>query len=288
MRSTPFGIKGTFTPFIAYPWDPLDQVLNAFRHQRYFHRTSGASSGRALKVLNAFRHQRYFHHARRLACRTLAGLCSTPFGIKGTFTRWMNSHLRKPTDVLNAFRHQRYFHEYKTVNHVRAERVLNAFRHQRYFHSRQIQATSPVGSRAQRLSASKVLSRASSGRACPPACNQCSTPFGIKGTFTGSRGPAQLRGQVVLNAFRHQRYFHMKRAGILTEGFECSTPFGIKGTFTSLGALNDCITRQCSTPFGIKGTFTRTKGTWAGPGRCAQRLSASKVLSPRSPGSPRL
>ena len=232
---------------------------------------------------------------------------STPFGIKGTFTRWLNSHLRKPTDVLNAFRHQRYFHEYKTVNHVRAERVLNAFRHQRYFHSRQIQATSPVVScaqrlsaskvlspvssfrerkgscsRAQRLSASKVLSRASSGRACPPACNQCSTPFGIKGTFTGSRGPAQLRGQVVLNAFRHQRYFHMKRAGILTEGFECSTPFGIKGTFTSLGALNDCITRQCSTPFGIKGTFTRTKGTWAGPGRCAQRLSASKVLSPRA------
>src|SRR5215213_3696482 len=260
MRSTPFGIKGTFTRCFAYPWDPLDQVLNAFRHQRYFHRTSGASSGRALKVLNAFRHQRYFHHARRLACRPLAGLCSTPFGIKGTFTRWLNSHLRKPTDVLNAFRHQRYFHEYKTVNHVRAERVLNAFRHQRYFHSRQIQATSPVVSCAQRLSASKVLSPVSSFRERKGSCSRaqrlsaskvlsrdmraagagdstpCSTPFGIKGTFTNIR-PSTMFGPNV-----------------------CSTPFGIKGTFTNIRPSTMFGPNVCSTPFGIKGTFTRYAG----------------------------
>src|SRR5581483_3114448 len=158
--------------------------------------------------------------------------------------------------------------------------VLNAFRHQRYFHEQ--------------------------ARDFLTAALECSTPFGIKGTFTRRHGGDHRRQQSVLNAFRHQRYFHAGLGPRLTPPGRCSTPFGIKGTFTHPGLGQQARGLMCSTPFGIKGTFTRPtaiirappvnlcstpfgiKGTFTRLGVYltvtstvrAQRLSASKVLSP--------
>src|SRR6185503_12638640 len=107
-------------------------VLNAFRHQRYFHEYFWYSQQCPLIVLNAFRHQRYFHVWGGDAQPQGLG-CSTPFGIKGTFTYQGPARKQKLSEVLNAFRHQRYFHAIARLLH--------------FFHSC-----------AQRLSASKVLS----------------------------------------------------------------------------------------------------------------------------------
>ncbi len=225
-------------------------MLNAFRHQRYFHpirvgrsmlelsaqRLSASKvlslnrfdhERRSCRVLNAFRHQRYFH-AMSSRRQFRFSLCSTPFGIKGTFTRYRKGRV------------------------------------------------APLHC-AQRLSASKVLSlkNALSDFA---RRRKCSTPFGIKGTFTYSRGKRQFP-YFVLNAFRHQRYFHHVPFAPDRAHKLCSTPFGIKGTFTShpvasterdaraqrLSASKVLSHREvftqtqpawCSTPFGIKGTFT--------------------------------
>ena len=158
-------------------------VLNAFRHQRSFHLDPQPLVMPRLFVLNAFRHQRSFHPRR-------AGRASDA------------------VRVLNAFRHQRSFHENRPAPYRRRLAVLNAFRHQRSFHTR-----------------------------CPPLasrCAVCSTPFGIKGVSTAGldiwrplapngaqrlsaskefprpQKPSPGKTWAVLNAFRHQRSFHIQ------------------------------------------------------------------------------
>src|SRR6185503_4210414 len=73
-------------------------VLNAFRHQRYFHtcdEQERRDSHGFTHVLNAFRHQRYFHK-ETLTAYAAKHKCSTPFGIKGTFTAMRSTHLLHP------------------------------------------------------------------------------------------------------------------------------------------------------------------------------------------------
>ncbi len=109
--------------------------------------------------------------------------------------------------------------------------MLNAFRHQRFFHLRLAPSDAPDFAR-------------------------CSTPFGIKGSFTaGSRTACALRAPV-LNAFRHQRFFHDWIQSHCTASSKCSTPFGIKGSFTASMGQAMIEVLLCSTPFGIKGSFT--------------------------------
>ena len=64
-------------------------VLNAFRHHRYFHTLHLLCLLRGVAVLNAFRHHRYFH-IRISSFIPVSSMCSTPFGITGTFT-WTKS-----------------------------------------------------------------------------------------------------------------------------------------------------------------------------------------------------
>ncbi len=162
-------------------------MLNAFRHQRFFHafefifpydpplicaQRLSASKVLSLErigarnlsygvVLNAFRHQRFFHAVFDVVVDNEVLLCSTPFGIKGSFTVKKEGSFDYCLLVLNAFRHQRFFHELVVT-------IMNG-----------------VQDGAQRLSASKVLSRV-------------------------ALGPLRQRPfRLVLNAFRHQRFFHL-------------------------------------------------------------------------------
>ena len=263
--STPFGINGIFTRSPARPPKrrgrcaqrlsasmesslyrrsrPLRRsaVLNAFRHQRNLHVARTANAFTAASVLNAFRHQ-WNLHASGGACvsRHSSFVCSTPFGINGIFTRHMAGEvhaLRRRAQRLSASK------ESSPVQ------LWNE--------------SSLAYCSAQRLSASKESSRSHSAASSSSPALLCSTPFGIKGIFTGAEPHSVL---VIVHA--------------------CSTPFGINGIFTALQVVADgTLTRSaqrlsasmessrtpqqerelddraCSTPFGIKGIFTRARAT---------------------------
>src|SRR5205085_8206394 len=130
------------------------------------HRQRLVFLGDQVRVLNALRHQRYFHtsassetpNSRRCAQRLAA------------------------SKVLSPARRWRF---------TKVAQVLNALRHQRYFHRRRA-ASRTTRSSAQRLAASKVLSHGAL-RNLSHGRQGCSTPCGIKGTFTFSPaiGPAR-------------------------------------------------------------------------------------------------
>ena len=84
---------------------------------------------------------------------------------------------------------------------------------------------------AQRLTASKEPTR-SSGWAGAGVLGWCSTPNGIKGTYTDFL------------------------AVVVDECVLCSTPNGIKGTYTYWLRYERPVVFECSTPNGIKGTYT--------------------------------
>jgi len=114
--STPYGIKG-FCTRTAFELSFAVRVLNALRHQRFLHIPVCLLSPRLRRVLNALRHQRFLHtvkvqqdgingasvlnalrHQRFLHPVTgtlsdLAGQCSTPYGIKGFCTYWIQRGL---------------------------------------------------------------------------------------------------------------------------------------------------------------------------------------------------
>ena len=132
--------------------------------------------------------------------------CSTPVGIKGTFTPATQPHCPQfvrcstPVGIKGTF----------TIRNTALTPkwgVLNACRHQRNIHARVIAVHSLQDTRAQRLSASKEHSHRY--RATTNPAWECSTPVGIKGTFTQRIDLYQYAGQ------------------------RCSTPVGIKGTFTN-------------------------------------------------------
>ncbi len=107
---------------------------------------------------------------------------------------------------------------------------------------------------AQRLSASKVLSL--SIRSQVPSlfiCAQRLSASKVLSLWPVGRNPVLSK---VLNAFRHQRFFHSRSNTSPQLQVQCSTPFGIKGSFTELGGFVRPSSCSCSTPFGIKGSFT--------------------------------
>src|SRR6185503_4210412 len=112
-------------------------VLNAFRHQRYFHSRRSLCHAQDRRVLNAFRHQRYFHIATWLRHFMVVVLCSTPFGIKGTFTPVMNRSGATHTVLLTC----------STPFGIKGT------------FTKKLSRPMPQSTSAQRLSASKVLSQ---------------------------------------------------------------------------------------------------------------------------------
>ena len=68
MCSTPFGIRDIFTHTVFTMPFTESCVFNAFRHQRYLHRTTNCNLRRQI------------------------AMCSTPFGIRDIFTRRRSDH----------------------------------------------------------------------------------------------------------------------------------------------------------------------------------------------------
>ena len=158
-------------------------VLNAFRHHRGRHASTGRDCGRAIPVLNAFRHHRGRHWSRSLtlgrpACaqRLSASQRSAP----ATWTRPSTG-----SRVLNAFRHHRGRH-------------IDAAARSSQFSS----CSTPFG--ITEVGTPSLRTRLSEGE-------RCSTPFGITevGTHISSSPPCSPE---VLNAFRHHRGRHPLRA----------------------------------------------------------------------------
>ena len=182
-------------------------------------------------------------------------MCSTPFGIRGSDTGTDANGVVGRFAVLNAFRHQRFGHVGRRALPAVARRVLNAFRHQRFGHDLSLRyppaplmCSTPFGIRGS--DTGTIKQRLHSAR-------KCSTPFGIRGSDTDAPcGHFRKQHVRVLNAFRHQRFGHTMR-----------------------GALPDCDW-MCSTPFGIRGSDTPALPNGSCAVCCAQRLSASEVRTP--------
>src|SRR5215213_6888238 len=85
--------------------------------------------------------------------------------------------------------------------------ALNAFRHQRYFHPVHCLPLGPARSSAQRLSASKVLSP-NFGRFFGARFESAQRLSASKVLSPRAEACVPHSGWPVLNAFRHQRYFH--------------------------------------------------------------------------------
>ena len=242
------------SPLRGYP------VLNAFRHQRFLHRPRRDRTRRRSPSTCAQRLSASKVSARidPVTAATLAVGCSTPFGIKGFCTSsggagrtWNGCAQRLSASKVSAQWWKRRYLE----NH----RVLNAFRHQRFLHRRPHAAVQGRGSCAQRLSASKV-SALESAAAAGDAGGSAQRLSASKVSAPASDGSGGAHGSVVLNAFRHQRFLHMRPARpprrtlkvlnafrhqrflhpdvyhlAVHGGIWCSTPFGIKGFCTGRG-----------------------------------------------------
>ncbi len=91
----------------------------------------------------------------------------------------------------------------------------------------------------------------------------CSTPVGVKDRFTISGSSPQFARSMVLNACRRQRSVHVPGRRHHFAMPRCSTPVGVKDRFTGMSA-----------------------STWP-EATSAQRLSASKIGSPRCTASRR-
>ena len=132
----------------------------------------------------------------------------------------------------------------------------------------------------------------------------CSTPFGITDYFgrAGARAGRDRHDVLnafrhhglfrpswrttivrltfrVLNAFRHHGLFRSSEGSRARDLIQCSTPFGITDYF---GVRDPAVVRgglQCSTPFGITDYFGSATVMPSSSRFCAQRLSASRIIS---------
>ncbi len=257
--STPFGIKDHFT------------------------RKRHCCRCKHMLVLNAFRHQRSFHPDTRPYTKA-SPWCSTPFGIKDHFTAGKQAQHTLTTSAqrLSA---SKIISQIKTGIIKRIHNVLNAFRHQRSFHTRVLPlAMAVIG--AQRLSASKIISHfnakttlktiASAQRLSASKIishkhkvknmqgHRCSTPFGIKDHFTPGYVPPTPSGLQVLNAFRHQRSFHIESPALGGGAFSAQRLSASK-------IISRIITNS---------SIQSIEGAQRLSASDAQRLSASKIISP--------
>ncbi len=107
--------------------------------------------------------------------------------------------------------------------------VLNASRHLWYFHNQRQYGVSAVGVCSTPHGINGIFT-------LPIAIGRhygllCSTPHGINGIFTVLNKFKRI-GWFVLNASRHQWYFHLPHLPEIHPQSPCSTPHGINGIFT--------------------------------------------------------
>ena len=185
-------------------------------------------------------------------------------------------------------------------------KVLNAFRHHGLFRLR-ARGGGLVSESAQRLSTSRIISDTSMGDIMHATTRRCSTPFGITDYFglLPVCDHLDYLGAQRLSASRIISELHSGDDAPTAQ--ECSTPFGITDYFGQGLGHRLGNRRQCSTPFGITDYFglPRHPHRPVAPGSvlnafrhhglfrmcsrvlscssepCAQRLSASRIISAR-------
>ena len=84
----------------------------------------------------------------------------------------------------------------------------------------------------------------------------CSTPNGIKGTYTLPIAPKHESQDCAQRLTASKEPTPPAFIGGQAQRVACSTPNGIKGTYTDGVTLNINPQFMCSTPNGIKGTYT--------------------------------
>ena len=110
----------------------------------------------------------------------------------------------------------------------------------------------------------------------------CSTPFGIMGILTGTRG-ATSSGPFVLNAFRHHGNSHPNSRRSTLRFLISAQRLSASWEFSPSRTVSSRTNSACSTPFGIMGILTVWCRDSMSFGIRAQRLSASWEFSPLLP-----
>ena len=135
-------------------------------------------------VLNAFRHPIWSHRTSRKP-KAKTRLCSTPFGIRYGLTPPLRRRVCHSPWVLNAFRHPIWSHGAP----VEAD-LHEVFRAQRLSASDMVSpsASAPPPTAVTVLNAFRhpIWSHGRTFTSSPGRCCMCSTPFGIRYGLTGS------------------------------------------------------------------------------------------------------
>jgi hypothetical protein len=111
----------------------IGQVLNALRHQRFIHARFFDIRKLTEQCSTPYGIKSSFTQSHPLTAQAIRK-CSTPYGIKGSFTATGFGFPLSNLNVLNALRHQRFIHVVRGEKSVGAGVVLNALRHQRFIH----------------------------------------------------------------------------------------------------------------------------------------------------------
>ena len=161
-------------------------------------------------------------------------------------------------------------------------------------------------SSAQRLSASRIISAPAvvPDRRLRPACAQRLSASRIISGPTDGRGTAPTRGAMVLNAFRHHGLYRATGGTCMVgDRHQCSTPFGITdyigfhravqeppltkvlnafrhhGLYRTVRRQPPPRSVQVLNAFRHHGLYRRSAGAHTPTVECAQRLSASRIIS---------
>ena len=108
-------------------------LLNALRHQKFWHDREDDQPSDRYEVLNALRHQRFWHTPSQNPQNPTAS-CAQRLTASKVLARSISTSTNKEMVVLNALRHQRFWHPKPNILGRIVERVLNALRHQRFWH----------------------------------------------------------------------------------------------------------------------------------------------------------
>ena len=205
-------------------------------------------------------------------------MCSTPFGVEGSITGRIVGNTRRAL-VLNAFRRRR-FHHCPAGLRRRSLLVLNAFRRRRFHHRRSASTRSLGHECSTPFGVEGSITRHAATVVHPYRC-MCSTPFGVEGSITPrcSTFPRRTMSAQRLSA---SKVPSLLRARSWPQDRMCSTPFGVEGSITRHIQPQRPVRQEVLNAFRRR----RFHHGWSLRPSCtsssAQRLSASKVPSPRS------
>ena len=182
--------------------------------------------------------------------------------------------------MLNAFRHHGLFRP-GSARGTALRQVLNAFRHHGLFRPPREGVSANDSWCAQRLSASRIISAAPT-TVYRPGAIECSTPFGITDYFGAGRRDRSGCSVSVLNAFRHHGLFRTERLeGLSGTEYQVLNAFRHHGLFRARAEPAPTWPRSCAQRLSASRIISAILPSRTVVVRSAQRLSASRIISDR-------